>query len=130
MAEEQQRETKNVQAGSHVVALKTFLTGREVNALKRLVYSKFRYATGEDGKTKPVMDTDASYVLDQELETLALCIVTLDGSNENVIDRLQDNLKADEYNTVKNAVNEMTRDLFKEAKPGSSTGNASTTSDT
>lgn len=129
MAEEA-RETRNITVGKHVVALKTYLNGREVNELKREVYSKFKYTTDEAGKTKPVMDTDASYILDQELAAMALCIVALDGSSENITDRLQDDLRAEEYNVVKEAVNELTRDLFTQARPGSSTGSATTTSAT
>jgi len=124
------RETRNITVGTHVIALKTYLNGREVNGLKRDVYSKFKYTTDESGRTKPVMDTNAGYILDQELAAMALCIVTLDGSSENITDRLQDDLRAEEYNEVKDAVNELTKDLFTQARPGSSTGSATTTSAT
>ena len=127
MAEEA-RETRNINVGTHVVSIKTYLTGREVNKLKGDVYSKFKYTTGEDGKPRPVMDTTASYAIEQELSTLALCIVALDGSSDSIVDRLQDDLRAEEYIQVKDAVNELTKDVFTRAKPDASTGNATSTS--
>ena len=47
----EERETRNITTQSnHVVVLKTYLTGREVNDIKRTLFGSVSVERGEDGK--------------------------------------------------------------------------------
>ena len=105
------RESKTVQVGTHTIALKTYLTAREGNQLKDMVYSKIAYKT-ENGESSSIVDMKGTDVLVQELATIKLCVIALDGSTENIVDRLQDDLTTAEYQKVKESVDELTKDLF------------------
>ena len=111
------RETRNVQIGSHTVALRTYLTAREGNALRKSVYQKFSYKAGEDGRMTPSMNVDGTYILDQELDAFQLVIAAIDGSADDVKNRVQDLFTTVEYQELKAEVDKVTKSLFLAQKP-------------
>lgn len=111
-----QRETKAVQVGQHTVAIKTYLTGRESNELKKIMLERMSYKS-EGSQAVPSMNIPGTYLLDQELAALGVCVFSMDGNVADLVNRLQDELTGTEYQQVVTAVNELTKDLFPTPKP-------------
>jgi hypothetical protein len=110
-----ERENKMIKtSGGHEIVLKSYLTGREVNKLKEIVYSKINYQGQGEDITQNI-NLPGSMVLEQELAALEVCVVSIDGITDGVSDAIQD-LKASEYQEIVNAVNEVTKDLFPQPK--------------
>lgn len=90
-----ERETRNITTpGNHAVVLRTYLTGREVNDIKRALFGSVTVERGEDGK--PVVPQyQLSLAIDREKKLLENTIVSLDGTEENAADKIQDLTAAD-----------------------------------
>jgi len=95
----EERETKNITTPSnHVVVLKTYLTGREVNDIKRTLFGSVSVERGEDGK--PVIpEYPLSLAIDREKKLLEYTVISIDGVKENAADKVQD-LVAGDYKFV------------------------------
>ena len=52
----------------------------------------------------------ASLAVERELKALEVCVATLDGSADNLVQRLED-LRMDEYQQIVVAVNEITKNF-------------------
>ncbi len=93
------RETRNITTpGNHVIVLKTYLTGREVNDIKRALFGSVSIERGEDGK--PVIPKyPLALAIDREKKLLEYAVVTIDGAKENAADKVQD-LSAADYKFV------------------------------
>lgn len=91
----EERETRNITTpGNHVVVLKTYLTGREVNDIKRALFGSVSIERGEDDK--PVIPQyPLSLAIDREKKLLEYTVVNLDGVTENAADKVQDLTSAD-----------------------------------
>ena len=95
----EERETRNITTpGNHVVVLKTYLTGREVNDIKRVLFGSVSVERGEDGK--PVVPQyPLALALDREKKLLEYTVVSIDGATDNAADKVQD-LTAADYKLV------------------------------
>jgi hypothetical protein len=95
------RETREfVTPGNHTVLLRTYLTGKESNELKAIMYAdlKITAADAAGGKVG-LADIPASFMLTQEKKAVEFLVVSIDGQTENVIDKLGDLTESD-YNAV------------------------------
>jgi hypothetical protein len=95
----QERETRNVKTPvNHIVVLRTYLTGREVNDIKRALFGSVSVARSEDGK--PVIPQyPLSLAIDREKKLLEYTVVSVDAVKENAADKVQD-LVAGDYKFV------------------------------
>lgn len=111
-----ERETKTVKTpGGHDLVLKTYLTGRESNELKSLLFSsvKINSSDAEAGNVA-IGDISGQLVLDQERKSIELLVVSLDGTAEGATDRILD-LPEAEYAAVVEEINKI-RSPFPKAK--------------
>lgn len=88
------RETKEIKLGEHTFVLKTYATGRETQAIQS-VYFKGTKIGISDG-TPTFSDLDPSVQFDVQQEMVRQMVVSLDGSTENIVDRVLD-LPNEEY---------------------------------
>jgi hypothetical protein len=90
-----ERETKNITTpGNHLVVLKTYLTGREINEIKRALFGSVSIERGEDGK--PVIpEYPLALAIDREKKLLESTIVSVDGKEEKAADAVLDFPSAD-----------------------------------
>lgn len=102
--------------GGTKAVIKTYLTARESNQLKQVLYANLKMSMTDlsTGKTA-VQDIPATVLLDQERKAIELLIVSLDGSVENIADRLLD-LPASEYDTLVAEVNKVAQPGFQKEK--------------
>lgn len=106
-----ERETKTIQAGVHTVTIKSYLTPREVNTIKQLVYKNISY-NAKGSEVQQGIAISGEFLLEQELKTLEVCIISIDGNSADIVNRLQDELKYDEYQQVLTETNEITKGIF------------------
>ena len=94
-----ERETRNVTTpGGKIVVLKTYLTGKEVNEIKRALFGSVSVERGEDGK--PVVpEYPLSLALDRERKLLEYTVVSVDGAAEKAVEKVED-LVAGDYRFV------------------------------
>jgi hypothetical protein len=100
------RETREfITPGSRKVVLNAYLTGREANELKAVMFSalKMNMEDAQSGKVN-VSDVPGSFLVDQERKALGFLLVSIDGQAENVVDKLLD-LPSTEYEAVVKEVN-------------------------
>jgi len=104
-----ERETKTITTpGGHSVVLKAYLTGREANELKSVMFSalKMNMEDAQSGKVN-IGDVPGTFLVDQEQKAMSLLLVSFDGSAENALERLLD-LPSAEYDAVKAEVDKIT----------------------
>lgn len=96
--------------------IKTYLTARESNQLKQVLFANLKMSMTDlsSGKTE-VQEIPATVLLDQERKTLELLIVSFNGSAENIIDRIFD-LPTSEYDALVAEVNKVARPDFQKEK--------------
>lgn len=97
-----EREIKSfVTPGNHTVVLRTYLTGKESNELKALMYAdlKINAADATNGGKAVLSDIPASFMLAQEKKAVEFLVVSVDGVTENAIDKLGD-LPESDYNSI------------------------------
>jgi len=121
------RETKEITTpGGHKVVLKTYLTGRETNELKSVMYSalKMNMDDAQSGKVA-VNDVPGTFIVEQERKALEILLVSLDGDATGPIDRLLD-LPSAEYEAVIKEVNQIQNPTTppKSEQPGADTSQA------
>jgi hypothetical protein len=112
-----ERTTKTIktQGGTQAV-IKDYLTAREANQLKQVLYADIKMSMTDIGSGKTgVSDVPATVLLDQERKALEMLIVSLDGSAENIAERLLD-LPSTEYDAILVEVNNVTRPNFQKEK--------------
>lgn len=120
------RETKSFTTpGGHAVVLNAYITGRESNAIKQVLYDdlKMNLKDAQNG-TVAMDDMPSSFVVKQEEKAIELIVVSIDGSSENVLQTVLD-LPVPEYNAIVEEVNKVRRPT----KPGSSEQPGSGTSE-
>ena len=96
-----------ITSGAHTIVLKSYLTGREANQLKALMYGavKMSMEDAQSGKTK-ISEVSGAFLAEQEQKALELLVVSFDGSTENPIAKLLD-LPSTEYEEVMEQVNKI-----------------------
>jgi len=87
-----ERETKSFETpGGRTIVVKSYLTGRESDAIKNVLLSQIKMSM-EDmaGGTPSIDQIPASFITDQENKTVEMMLVSIDGTSENVFDAYQD----------------------------------------
>jgi hypothetical protein len=103
-----ERETKEIATpGGHKVVLRTYLTGREANELKSVMFSalKMNMEDAQSGKVN-VSDVPGTFLVEQEHKALGFLVVSVDGDTTAPVDKLLD-LPAAEYEAVVKEVNQI-----------------------
>jgi hypothetical protein len=118
------RETREITTpGGHKVVLNAYLTGREANELKAVMFSalKMNMEDAQSGKVN-VGDVPGTFLMDQEKKALGFLLVSIDGETQDVVDKLLD-FPSTEYDAVIKEVNAIQNPTSREksAQPGSDT---------
>jgi hypothetical protein len=103
-----ERETREiVTPGGRKVVLRTYLTGRESNELKGVMYSalKMNMDDAQSGKVN-VNDVPGTFLVEQERKALGFLVVSIDGDITTPVDKLLD-LPSAEYEAVVKEVNKI-----------------------
>jgi hypothetical protein len=79
-----------------MVVLKTYLTGREVNTVLKQIFGSQEVST-QDGT--PLAKLSMTVGIERNIKLIEAAVVSLDGSMENLADRLQD-LPSAEYTAI------------------------------
>lgn len=96
-----------VTSGGHTIVLKSYLTGRESNALKAVMYGAFKMSMDDAQSGKVAMgDVSGTFLVEQEQKALELLIVSFDGNADAPIGKLLD-LPSAEYEEVIEVVNKI-----------------------
>lgn len=101
-----ERETKTITTpGGCSILLRTYLTGRESNQLKDVLFSdlKMNMADVQAGKIA-IENIPASFLVKQEEKAIELLVVSVNGVSENVLQTVLDFPTAD-YDAVVEAIN-------------------------
>lgn len=98
-----QRETREITVGGHTFVLKTYLTGKEFNEIQRVYLSSAKI--NMVGNNPSINNFTAEVELDATRKTLEMLVVSMDGSTEEVVDRIE-NLPNDIYQEVVKNINE------------------------
>jgi hypothetical protein len=103
------RETREFTTpGGHIAVLKTYVTGREANELKSVLYGALKMSMGDaQSGNVQVGEVSGGFLLDQERKAMSLVLVSFDGTAENALERLLD-LPQAEYDAVKAEVDKIT----------------------
>lgn len=103
------RETREFTTpGGHTAVLKTYLTGREANELKSVLYGALKMSMGDAQSGNAHMGAiSGDFLLEQERKAVSLVLASFDGSAENPLERLLD-LPQTEYDAVKAEVDKIT----------------------
>lgn len=99
------RETREfITPAGRTVILRTYLTGREANELKSVMYSalKMNMEDAQSGKVN-VSDVPGTFLVEQEHKALVFLVVSVDGDTTAPVDKLLD-LPASEYDAVKKEI--------------------------
>jgi hypothetical protein len=100
------RETREfVTPGGHQIILNAYLTGREANDLKAIMFSALSMNMGDARESKVnIGNVPGSFLIEQERKALSFLLVSVDGDVTNPVDQLLD-LPATEYEAVIKEVN-------------------------
>jgi len=101
-----ERETKTITTpGGRTIVLRSYLTGREENELKSLLYADLKMsATDVQAGKVSVTDIPASFIVKQEEKAVELLAVSVDGSTENAAHKVLE-LPSAEYDFVVQEIN-------------------------
>src|SRR5450631_3106914 len=104
-----ERETREfITPAGHKIVLRTYLTGREANELKGVMYAAFKMSMDDAQNGKVGMDkVSGEFMIEQEQKAIGLLLVSLDENTESVLDRLLDLPQAD-YDAAKEEVEKIT----------------------
>ena len=96
-----ERETKEFTTpGGRKVTVKTYLTAREVNNVLRQIFGSQEVST-QDGAPQAKLSMVVG--IERNIKLIEAAVVSLDGSADNLAERLQD-LPAAEYTAILNEV--------------------------
>ena len=95
--------------GGHELVLKTFLTAREVNGVLSELFKSQEVSADEAKSGSPRISLLVG--LQRNIKLVEAAVVSLDGSVENLADRLQD-LPASEYTAILNEVKALAEGNF------------------
>lgn len=110
------REIKEITTpAGHIVKIKSYLTAREVNALKELIFKNVHYKIIDGKVADQEIDIPGSYLIEQEKKALEICLFAIDDKTENLLETILD-FKPKDYEMVVKEVNEITGSIFQPAK--------------
>src|ERR1700676_3286885 len=104
-----ERETREFTTpAGHKALLRTYLTGREANELKAVMFSalKMNIEDAQSGKVN-VNDVPGTFLVEQETTTLGFLLVSIDGDAADPVAKLLD-FPSTEYDAVKAEVDKIT----------------------
>lgn len=109
------RETKTIETKfGNKVEIKTYLIADEANSLKEFASKKLTISATE-GSTKNTFSAEGGYILQFERRELEIVVASVNGKTDNVLKELG-LLRLEEYVEVLAKVQEITKDVFPEAK--------------
>lgn len=109
-----ERETKKITTPSgKVVELKTFLTARERNEVRKIYLDNMEIGTEKEAPV--ISKISGSLVEESEKKLIEMAVVSYDGSSENILNRLLDST-SEEYDFVVAEINKILRGNFPKAK--------------
>jgi hypothetical protein len=103
-----ERETKTITTpGGRTVVLRSYLTGREENELKGILYADLKMNADDlqSGKMS-ITDIPASFVVKQEEKAIELLVVSVDGKSENAAQAVLD-LPSSDYASIVDEINKL-----------------------
>ena len=89
----------------NTVLVKEYITGRDMNEYRKIAFSSMRVSNLDPKSGTSNTEFDTSMILQQEEKALQLTVLELNGSSENVLQRIMD-LPSDEYEHIVKEVNE------------------------
>ncbi len=96
--------------------VKNYLTGREMNEIKRDMYGAIKVNMNRVSEgANAVSDLPATFMIDRERKLLEVAVVSFMGEATNIVDRLQD-LPNAEYQEVLAKVTEIVQPDFQTSK--------------
>ena len=121
------RESRELKTASgHMVLLKTYLTGREADQFRKVLFEKTKLKSVPDPKVDPAggdnkqvlqqtTSMDGTVIFEQQCAGRQVCILSLDGDAKNLESRLQD-LPSEDFDQVNAACDELTAKTFTQRK--------------
>jgi len=107
-----ERETLKLSTPSGVeFEIKSYITGREKQAIENSLYKGMKVDGDRDGK----MQLDMMNVSLQSNESITQVVLSVAGKAENVLDQVLD-MRAEDYEFVLSKINEVTTPISKEKK--------------
>lgn len=105
-----QRETKEITTtGGHKVVFKSYLSGRESNAAKAVLFAGVNVEPGEKPKV------NLANIGTHERKVLEMLVVSFDGVTEAPLEKLED-LPSDEYDAAVDAIKAETKAFLGQKK--------------
>ena len=105
---ENTRATKEYKTkGGHVIVHKTYLTGREMNEIQKVMLKDVSMEMR--GKEQDVKGFNATNITDLNNKTIELMVVSIDGNTTGILDAILD-LPNSEYTEVIELVDEVTNE--------------------
>lgn len=112
MSEENTRETKVLEIGSHEVVVHTYVTGRELRNIESAMLDKLEMS--QKGKEQEITGFKGSMLADRQDMQIKAVVVSVDGKTENIVDLVLD-LPAQESEQIMDYVKELTEEKKEEA---------------
>ncbi len=103
----------------HVIVLKSWITGREKQKIDGAMFSNIE-TVGEDKNMKPKMSN--TMLAGQENASIEAVVISVDGSTENVLDRILD-MRVKDFEFINGAVARIVEGDFDEKKEPSLNSN-------
>lgn len=103
-----ERETREFTTpGNHNIVLRSYLTGREANELKSVLYADLKISAEDlQGGKVAIENIPASFIVRQEEKAITTLVVSVDGIADNAAEIVL-NLPAQEYSAVVAEVNKI-----------------------
>jgi hypothetical protein len=100
-----ERETRTFTTpGGHAVVLKTYLTGREIAAIRGELFKGLKMELSADGSTPALSEVSGEFLIEQERKALDALLVSVDGDTASPVEKLLD-LPAVDYEAIVKEVN-------------------------
>lgn len=101
------RETKEILTpGGHKVVLNAYLTGREAQELKSIMFSALKVNMEDVQSGKVGMgDIPSAFLVEQEKKALAFLLVSFDGNTTNPVEHMLNEYPSTEYDAVVREIN-------------------------
>lgn len=102
-----ERETKEIiTPGGRKIVLRSYLTGREANELKTVLFADLKLNVEDVQAGKIVIDSiPASFLVKQEEKAIELLVVSVDGIAQNAAQIVLDEFADSEYQAVVTEIN-------------------------
>lgn len=122
-----QREAKEiVTAHGHKVQVKTYLTGRESDQYKRVMFEKTKVKMVKDPNVDPAAgdgkqiveqstEMDGTIIFEQQEAARQICVISLDADSNNLLERLKE-LPSEDYEEINNACAVLVKSTFRTVK--------------